>query len=113
QAADLPPRPRQRRRAHGGHRGEGAAGMGRGPGGPRGHGGGPLVRKFLGRLVSLLVVLTLVWAVGGPMLADRWAQEADRAWTALGSPITAFPARFPSHGLNGAARQHGGGRAPL
>jgi hypothetical protein len=63
------------------------------------------VRRFLGRLAALLVVGTLLWAVGGRMLAERWAQEADRAWTALGTPMTAFAARFPKHGPNESARR--------
>jgi hypothetical protein len=63
------------------------------------------VRRFLARLVSLVVVFTLLWVVGGRMLADRWTQEADRAWTALGTPMTAFPGRFPKHGPNESARK--------
>jgi hypothetical protein len=63
------------------------------------------VRRFLGRLAALLVVGTLLWAVGGRMQAERWAKEADRAWTALGTPMTAFAARFPKHGTNESARR--------
>jgi hypothetical protein len=61
--------------------------------------------KFLTRLVALLVVLSLAWIVGGRMLAQRWDQDADRAWTALGTPMTAFAARFPRHGQNEPARK--------
>lgn len=63
------------------------------------------MRKFLARLVALVVVLTLLWVVGGGMQAERWEREADRAWTALGTPMTVFAGRFPKHGRNESARK--------
>jgi hypothetical protein len=50
-------------------------------------------------------VLSLAWIVGGRMLAQRWEREADRAWAALGSPMTSFAARFPKRPSNEAARR--------
>lgn len=61
--------------------------------------------KVLRRLVAGLVILSALWIVGGKVLAGRWAAEADAAWTALGTPMTAFAARFPKRGQNEPARK--------